>query len=212
MDEEYKNLRVPTLTYENHEGWFHLQKTKLQGKGIYYIIEETKYDFAWIKRVTSATTKTIEAPTISELGDTGVDGLTSTFERLGGTWNKEKAKTYDQDQAKALYILLISLSTDDQALIDEYPQVKDVWTQLKVKYEKTNATTADFYITKLHEWKFDEEKGIDAMWAKLKEYRHKIISADINFKSSYPDKSLFTIFTTRLPKSTYKPPIDSLCV
>jgi hypothetical protein len=42
-----------------------------------------------------------------------------------------------------------SLSEDNQALFDEYNRIYDFWAYLNKKYSKTDATTANMYITNI---------------------------------------------------------------
>jgi hypothetical protein len=96
-----KEPKIPKLTKENCEKWFHNNKLKLKGKGIFYTIEVTKHAYAWIARL-GAGTSTSTATTTPTPADFGYAAeLASDFERLGGTWNAEKAKEYDKDEAKA---------------------------------------------------------------------------------------------------------------
>jgi hypothetical protein len=60
------------------------------------------------------------------------------------------------------------------------------------------------YMTKTKTFVFDEPKGIFVAWAKLKEYRCKVIAADSNLKATYPDVALFLMLSRSLP-SSFKP-------
>ncbi|RFU24807.1 hypothetical protein B7463_g11535, partial [Scytalidium lignicola] len=99
-------------------------KFKLEGKNIFYVIEVTKHEYAWIKRVLSFT-PTIKMPISSDNSEPEADKLTSQFEQLGGTWNEEKAKEYKHDQAKAFFLISTTLSTNDKSVIGEYKEIKE---------------------------------------------------------------------------------------
>jgi hypothetical protein len=77
--------------------WFRQMKYKLKSKGIYYTVKESKEEYAWITRVQWSTATT------SLDNNSDVEQLTAEFERLGGTWNNEKATKYEEDQNKVLY-------------------------------------------------------------------------------------------------------------
>jgi hypothetical protein len=99
----------------------------------------------------------------------------------------------------------MSLGEDDKSARGEYElDIKGFWISLKVKYQKTSQSTASMYMTKIQMFIFDEEKGIFVAWAKLKEYRCKVIAADSNLKMTYPDAALFLILSRFLP-SSFKP-------
>ncbi|KAG5942871.1 hypothetical protein E4U59_000815 [Claviceps monticola] len=70
-----------------------------------------------------------------------MDDLASRFERLGGSWNIEKAKEWNQANAKCLSIMLDGLSSDDAVIIDEYETSAAVWAQLQKRYAKTSASS-----------------------------------------------------------------------
>lgn len=194
MGKDSKHL--PIVSRDNYEDWFRRAKVKIKGKGVYYTIEISRIEYAWIQREggikSSAPSSTAES---SE-----VDNVTSQFERLGGTWNVEKAKEWDQADAKALEIMLEGLGEDDAVLIDEFETAAAVWTQLKLKYEKTSTSTANQYMTSLQNFIFDKDVGIDGSWTKLKEYRRKIIAANGAMRNAYPDEALLLILTLALQK------------
>ncbi|KAA8619413.1 Dimer-Tnp-hAT multi-domain protein [Pyrenophora tritici-repentis] len=217
-DDRYdKEPKIPKLTKENHEKWFRNNKLKLKGKGIFYTIEVTKHAYAWIARhgagtsTSTANTSQDPAGTVNPTEQASVLGLTSDFERLGGTWNAEKAKEYDKDEAKALFYITNSLLDDDDALADEYETASALWTALKVKYSKTDQLTANNIMTKLQNFTWKDEKDVDYMWAKLKEYRRKIIAAKPAAKGLYNDEALLQIMLRALPES-YGSVIDYLDV
>ncbi|RFU24806.1 hypothetical protein B7463_g11532, partial [Scytalidium lignicola] len=189
-----EHYRIPVLTQENYEIWFQDMKFKLEGKDIFYVIEVTKHEYAWIKRVLGST-PTIKTPISSDNGEPEANKLTSQFEQLGGTWNEEKAKEYKRDQAKAFFLISTALSTDDKSAIGEYEKIKEFWNYLKLKYSKTSQTTAYQYMTKLQTFEFDDKKGLDVAWTKLKEYRRKAIAANAALKTAYSDEALFLILT-----------------
>lgn len=208
MDDKERH-RIPVLDRENWENWFRQMKLQLQSKEVFYTTEQSKEQYAWIVNCKGKEESDGKATPDTENGDAGIQKLTSDFERLGGTWNKEKAQQFDKDQAKALYCIVTCLSLDDQEIIDEYETAEKVWTRLKSKYSKTSESTANTYMTRLQNFEFDKEKGIDACWSKLREYRRKLIAADSNLKQTYPDQALLLILTRSLP-TEYKATRDGL--
>ncbi|KAG9379885.1 hypothetical protein A1F94_010241 [Pyrenophora tritici-repentis] len=175
-DDRYdKEPKIPKLTKENHEKW----------KGIFYTIEVTKHAYAWIARhgagtsTSTANTSQDPAGTVNPTEQASVLGLTSDFERLGGTWNAEKAKEYDKDEAKALFYITNSLLDDDDALADEYETASALWTALKVKYSKTDQLTANNIMTKLQNFTWKDEKDVDYTWAKLKNTAARLLQLSL---------------------------------
>lgn len=192
---------LPTLTRESHEDWFRQVKLEIKSKGVFYTIETTRKDFAWIPSEGRRKEQAPPPETLSSTStDTSIDQLASEFEQLGGTWDLEKSRQWDRDEAKALKIILEGLSSDDSTILDEYETAASVWTQLKLKYERTSTSTANQYMTSLHAFSFDKELGIDGSWSRLKEFRRKIVAANAAMKNSYPDDALFLILTLALQK------------
>jgi hypothetical protein len=151
---------------------------KLQSKEIYYVIETTMKDYAWINRLNSMTPPSNES----------------------STYNSDKKRVFECDQAKAFHIISMSLGDDDKGARGEYElDIKGFWTSLKVKYQKTSQSTARMYMTKIQTFAFDEDKCIFIICAKHKEYRRKLIVADSNLKATYPDAALFLILCRSLP-------------
>jgi hypothetical protein len=202
MGKDSKHL--PIVSRDNYEDWFRRAKIKIKSKGAYYTIETSRTEYAWIQREGG----TKSSASSSTLTSSEVDNITSQFERLGGTWNLEKAKEWDLADAKALEIILEGLDEDDAVLIDEYETAAAVWTQLKLKYEKTSTSTANQYMTSLQNFVFDKDVGIDGSWTKLKEYRRKLIAANGAMRNAYPDDALFLILTLALGESQYTAVID----
>jgi hypothetical protein len=176
---------------------------KLRGKEIFYVIEATIRDYAWINRVNSSTTPRTEGSKSTSSIESDMEELTFKFEELGGSYNLERKRAFERDQAKAFHVISMSLGQDDKRARGEYElNIKGFWTSLKVKYQQTS--TASIYMTKIQTFIFDEEKGIFVAWAKLKEYHHKVIAADSNLKATYPDAAVFLILYRSLP-SSFKP-------
>src|SRR5436190_5490981 len=55
MAEEKEILKIPILVCDNHDKWFRLMRIKLQGKGVGYVIEKTKNEYAAIAQLTPHT-------------------------------------------------------------------------------------------------------------------------------------------------------------
>ena len=93
-----------------------------------------------VKENLTSTSSTVNTPTDD------ISQLTGNFEKLGGTWIIDRQKEFVKDQAIALMYIDSGLRTDDKPLIDLYETAKNVYSQLKMKYSKTNETTANKYI------------------------------------------------------------------
>ncbi|RKF56144.1 hypothetical protein GcM3_197033, partial [Golovinomyces cichoracearum] len=220
MGSDYEQREVLILSRQNHEKWFRKVEFKSKSKGYFYVAYTTKANFAWIKREGGSTTITKEEAEFSSAMSSKrkdnekkdpVQELTSKFEGLGGTWNIEKLKIFEQDTAKFFSYISDLLSDDDQTVFDEYDNAMDVWNFLKDKYNKISESTASNFMSKIQSFpdQFDvEEKGIHSAWETLKSHRRKLIAADESFRSAYPDRTLFLILAKTLP-STYSAILDS---
>ncbi|KAI0991400.1 hypothetical protein K3495_g16787, partial [Podosphaera aphanis] len=218
MPKDYNNQQEAfLLSRNNHEKWFRTFKYKAQSKDYFYVAETTKENFAWISRANGSTTsgapeKKTEESSKSEKNDaeSKIEDLTSRFEKMGGSWNIDKAKTFDQDTAKFFSHLTKSLGDDDQETFEEFTSAKEIWDHLRSKYCRTNESTVSTYISKIQSFpeNFDVENGgIEKAWAKLNSYKRKLTAADISMKNMYPARALFLILTKALP-STYTSIID----
>jgi gag-polypeptide of LTR copia-type len=114
-----------------------------------------------------------------------------------------------KDEAAALMYICQSLDEDDQSLVDEYEAAHDLWAYLKLKYSRTDAVTANIYMTKIQTFTLDDGSTIIGAWDKLKGYRRKLGAADPEAKGAYTDRSLLLVLTRALPKD-YKTMINSL--
>lgn len=76
-----------------------------------------------------------------------------------------------------------------------------VWTQLKVKYCKTDKLTARINMSAIQKFAFNDDSTIDGSWTKLKKFHRKIIAANRNYASAYPDDVLFHVLTSALYKA-----------
>ena len=202
--------KVAKLSRNNHESWFRGQKLKLKSKKVWYVVEETVEEFAWIPNEKGK--KAVDSTTTGGLAhaeSAGSNGKRTKFEQFGGVFNEEKKEKYEVDDSIALYHILKGLGPDDEALIDEYETAGAVWTQLQAKYSKTSESSANRYLHKLQSFVFDEAIGIDSSWTKLKELRRKLISSNKAMSSAYPDNALLLVLTSSLP-SIYQATKDGL--
>jgi hypothetical protein len=62
---------------------------KLRGKEIFYVVETTMREYAWIKRDNSTTIPHTKDNKSTSSVESDMDQLTSKFEELGGTYNLE---------------------------------------------------------------------------------------------------------------------------
>ncbi|RKF80914.1 hypothetical protein GcC1_031024, partial [Golovinomyces cichoracearum] len=110
------------LSRQNHEKWFRKVEFKSKSRGSFYVAYTTKANFVWIKREVGLSTiikEEAESPSAmsskrkeNEKKDS-VQELTSKFEGLGGTWNTEKLKMFEQDTAKFFSYISDLFSDDD---------------------------------------------------------------------------------------------------
>jgi hypothetical protein len=175
-------------------------------------VETTIREYAWIKRVNPMTTPPGESSKSRTSMESQVDGLTSKFKELSGTYNLDKKRVFEHNQTKAFHIISISLGNDDKGAMGEYElDIKGFWTSFKVKYQKTSQSMASIYMMKIQTFIFDEQKGIFVAWAKLKEYHCKVIATDSNLKATYSDAALFLILFRSLPNS-FEPLIHAFVI
>jgi hypothetical protein len=198
MAEEKEGWKIPALTRDNHESWFRRYKIKLTGKDIYYVCEKTYIEYCKVATVGEIT------DLLEELDISDAQNNNKTI-RL----NIERKAKYLKDEATALDLMFRSLSEDDQALFDEYSRTYDFWAYLHKKYSKTDATTANMYMTNIQTFTFGEDSTIVGSWDKLKDYRRKLGAADVNAKTAYNDAALLLVLIRSLPKS-FETTIDTL--
>lgn len=199
MEESKENWKLPTLGRSNYEQWFRQMRIKLRGKGVFYTVDQTRVQFAGIASVGDIT-KEMEDLTIKEDG-------TEKKVRI----NIEKGAKYSKDEATALMYICQPLNDDDQALIDEYETAKSLWDYLKSKYSKTDATTANIYMTKIQTFQFNNDFTVISAWDRLKDYRRKLYAASTSAQNAYPDEALLLVLIRSLPK-LYTATIDALDV
>lgn len=197
------SYRIPILDRDNHEIWFQDMTFELRGKDLYYVVETTLKEYAWIRKLdknSPAQSSGSENPTKSDM-----ENLTAKFEELCGSYDSEKKRTFERDQAKAFHVISMSLGEEDKVSRGEFESnIKGFWNSLKAKYQKTSQSTSSQFMTKIQTFTFDKDKGIFAAWSLLKDYRRKLVAANPNLRQTYPDEALFLILTRSLPKS-FKP-------
>jgi len=135
MAEEKEILKIPILVHDNHDKWFHLMRIKLQGKGVGYVIEKTKNEYAAIAQLTPHTlaeSKNRVDNIIKGVEELDIDDGNSKQKKV--YLNIERAAKYTKDEATAIMYIIHGLSNDDQALIDEYPAAIDLWAYLKKRF------------------------------------------------------------------------------
>ena len=181
--------RIPSLSRDNYESWFREMKLKLKSRSVFFTIETTLEEYA--------TTKQNRSKTIPSTS--GINGGSIKVEVLSTSLDETKVEKYEKAEATSLFLILQALSAEDFDLIDEHETALRVWNALKGKYFRTNEYSANTYLTKIATFEFRQEMGLDNSWAKLKEFRRKLISADPIMKNAYPDAALFLILTKTLP-------------
>ncbi|KAI0993630.1 hypothetical protein K3495_g14554, partial [Podosphaera aphanis] len=194
-DENSNNWSIPILNSENHDSWFRRYRVMLPGKGVFYVVEQT------MKNVCMNVTESTNHPKASERAGEDIYSIRASFD-------EEKQKKYLRDEATAIDLMFRSLSSDDQALYDEYTTSFSLWAYLGEKYKKSDPTTADEYMTEIQTFKLENRTIIEA-WDKLKDFRRKLCAADETAKNTYRDKALLLILIRALPRD-YTATIDTL--
>ncbi|KAG5942539.1 hypothetical protein E4U59_001016, partial [Claviceps monticola] len=67
---------------------------------------------------------------------------------------EKKKEQWENDDAKALPIIMKGLGSEDAIFADSSETSAELWRQLKAKYEVTCNSTANEYITKLQNFTF----------------------------------------------------------
>jgi hypothetical protein len=197
MTQEKDEWKIPKLTTENHNAWFCRNKVKLIGKRVFYVCERDLVQHCQTVTV-GGLTEAMEELDITEAGK-------HTKIRV----NIEKRDKYLEDEATAIDLLFRSLSEEDQALVDEYDTAVQFWAYLRKKYTHTDATAANMYMTRIQTFIFDSESSIVGSWEKLKDYRRKLVSADVDPNGAYKDSALLLILIRSLPMR-FRTTIDTL--
>jgi hypothetical protein len=146
MSHQKELFRIPKLTQENYERWFRQIKIQLEGKGVFYTIEQTIIQYARVATV-----------------EDNLSSVQSGLEQLNSSnattihLNIEKKMKYQKDRASALSYICRSLNDDDEALVDEYDTAEQLWIYLKSKYTRVSAVTANAYMTKIQNFRFQPD-------------------------------------------------------
>lgn len=210
MDEQSVQRKRPAavLTKSNWETWFILVETHLRSKNVFYTIEKTKKEYAWVQRYTPTTTTSTQSGSSSSQ-DKPLEELVSSFERLGGVMNQEKADKYDTDKAMAMYNIVICLSQLDIEMIEGKDEMKDKWAVLKTKYSRVLPAEHRQNVKALNDFKMDQDMTINDTWTTINELRRKIVNSKPALRANYSEDVMFEILTQALP-SEYDVIVDVL--
>ena len=196
------------LTKSNWETWFMLVETHLRSKNVFYTIEKTKKEYTWVQRYTPTTTTSTQSGSSSSQ-DKPLEELVSSFERLGGTMNQEKADKYDTDKVMAIYNIVICLSQLDIEMIEGKDEMKDKWAVLKAKYSRVLPAEHRQNVKALNDFKMDQDMTINDAWTTIGELRRKIVNSKPALRANYSEDVMFEILTQVLP-SEYDVIVDVL--
>ena len=105
-----------------------------------------------------------------------------------------------KNQATILLIFSNRLREDNKPLIKEYKIAKNVQTQLRLKYEKTNKSIVNYYLRKLQDFLFNKNTRINILQTKLKEYYYKLVLVNKLIKATFLDSALLLLLTKKLPE------------
>ncbi|KAG6105272.1 hypothetical protein E4U31_001492 [Claviceps sp. LM219 group G6] len=105
---------VDKLSRDNYEDWFRRQKAILKEKRVFYTLEKTFMEFAYVREIGDTTGPEVvipfpPSPTLggsSSAQDAAVDAITEGISRLGGSWDEKKKEQWENDDAKALPIII----------------------------------------------------------------------------------------------------------
>jgi hypothetical protein len=163
---ENEYYQIPILSRDNHETEFSDMSFKLRGREIFYFVETTMRELAWTKRDNSIINPTSKSDKSTTSVESDMDELTNKFEGVGRTYNLEKKRVFERDQATAFHFISMYLGDDDKGARGEYElDVKGFWISLKVKHQKTRQSIASLYLTKIQAFVFDEQR--ESLWPGL---------------------------------------------
>jgi hypothetical protein len=155
------HYQIPILSGDNHKIWFQDTSFKLCGKEIFYVMEITLREYAWMKRVNSTTSPQMESSKSTASEESDINKLASKFEELGRTYNLDKKRVFEHNQVRAFRIISMSFGEDDKETRGKYKlDIKGFYISLKIKYQKMSQSTVSIYIIKISTFVFDAEKGI----------------------------------------------------
>ncbi|KAG5935578.1 hypothetical protein E4U59_005530 [Claviceps monticola] len=99
--------------------------------------------------------------------------------RLGGSWDYQLRKQFEMADGKASVIVLGSLSLEDQGFFQDVQSAKDLWILLQDRYRQPDSVMADRYAAKIVSFKYKPQRTIAGNWAKVQDYRRRLINSDI---------------------------------
>ncbi|KAI0990884.1 hypothetical protein K3495_g17303, partial [Podosphaera aphanis] len=95
MSSDHERFERLILSKSNHEKWFRKIQFKAQANGYFYVTQTTKEVFSWIAR--EGGVKPEEKSKKDLATETNpMNDLSSKFEKLGGSVNREKAQAFDR--------------------------------------------------------------------------------------------------------------------
>ncbi|KAG6045278.1 hypothetical protein E4U39_002563 [Claviceps sp. Clav50 group G5] len=98
---------IDKLSRDNYEDWFRQQKAILKEKRVYYALEKSVLEFAYVREIGDTTGPEVVislplSPTpggSSSAHDAAVDAIT-------GSWDEKKKERWENDDAKASTIMM----------------------------------------------------------------------------------------------------------
>jgi Reverse transcriptase (RNA-dependent DNA polymerase)/gag-polypeptide of LTR copia-type len=195
-----KKRPVPVLTRENWEQWFKLMESYLRSKSQFYVTETTLKEYAWIQRlVDNSSTKPKPSTSATPTTESDVDSLTSSFEKLGGSWNQDKKDKFEADASGVEYLITICTSQFDNELMEEYATIKTKWLALKAKYSRILPATNRRNLQLLTAFKMEDNMTIEDAWTRLHELRRRVVTEDSSLKGAFTKAGLFQYLLAALP-------------
>ncbi|KAG9243183.1 hypothetical protein BJ878DRAFT_392371, partial [Calycina marina] len=88
----------------------------------------------------------------------------------------KKREKYENDDNTAQYFIMTLLDEEDQRQADECDPALEVWKFAVARYVKTSESIARRYVM-LQNFALKGSAGIDSSWAKLLDYRRKVVEA-----------------------------------
>jgi hypothetical protein len=149
-DDSYpKRNKLGILTHDNSDK---RMKLMLVAEGTWFTVEKTKKEAWWTSRLNKSNATSSATPESTEKKyNESIDELTSSFEKLGGTINIEKAEEYDKKSSKAVVVMMNYLSPENNMTTQDCNTAWEMWVFLQKKYRisASSILTASIYIAKI---------------------------------------------------------------
>jgi hypothetical protein len=187
LDTYSKRRPVDVLSRQNHEQWFRLMKSHLEGEEMAYVIEEhppTKpiNRFPTPESSTSSVIETDPSSRIAHL---------SITDELYAKWKRH--------DAKVRYLIEISIGEFDRERIQGLDTAYAQWEGLEKKYQETLPSAGRQYLHEFVTYRMGKETTIQEAWTQLSRLARKVAGTRTSLKQAFTQKEVFQQLLQSLP-------------